>query len=540
MKRELVIDGIRIADDTDAFVIAEVGHNHQGDVEKCKDIFRKAKECGATAVKLQKRDNPTLFTKAMFDSAYNSENAFGPTYGTHREALEFGREQYADLKKFTRELGIAFFATAFDFRSADFLAELGAPAFKMASGDLKSIPLLRYVAKFGKPMIISTGGGSMDDIHRAYDAIMPINTQLCVLQCTASYPVEPEQMNLRVIATLREKFPDITVGLSDHQNGIALASVAYALGARVIEKHFTLNRAWKGTDHAFSLEPVGMAKLVRDLQRVRVGLGDGVKRVYDNEVKPMHKMAKKLVAAHDLPAGHVLRPQDIALKSPNDGLSPQHYDEIIGATLLHPLKTDDNLTFEGLTLAHGKPAVAPFAKKISPVVPVSNIPLELKTSMLNTRLAVFDFDGVFTDSAVYVTDDGHESVRCNRSDGLGLHRLQEVGVETLILSTETNPVVSLRAKKLNVPCIQGQGAKLQALTAYAKEKGIALSQVAYLGNDINDAECLRAVGVPMVVRDAWPEVTPLARHQTQKNGGDGAVREVCDLLYSVHAEKMSK
>lgn len=549
MKRELVIDGIRIADDTDAFIIAEVGHNHQGDLEKCKEIFRKAKEAGCSAVKLQKRDNKTLFTKAMYDSPYHSENAFGPTYGTHREALEFGRDEYNELKNFTRELEVSFFATAFDFRSADFLAELDVPAFKIASGDLKSIPLLRYVAKFGKPMIVSTGGGSLDDIHRAYDAIMPINTQLCVLQCTAAYPVDAEQMNLRVITMLREKFRDIVIGLSDHQNGIALAPVAYALGARVIEKHFTLNRAWKGTDHAFSLEPVGLTKLVRDLQRTRVGLGDGIKRPYENELKPMLKMAKKLVAAKDLPTGHVLRAQDIALKSPNDGLSPQLFDQLVGAKVRVPLKEDDNLTLEGLELSAGPvvPAVEPEPSR--PPVPTKGAPTrsphvhdldpDLKTALRKTRLLVLDFDGVFTDGNVYVGDDGRESVRCNRSDGLGLSRLRESGLDALVLSTETNPVVGIRADKLKVPCLQGQGSKLSALTTYASERGISLGEIAYLGNDINDAECLAAVGVPMVVRDAWPEVIPLARYRTQRNGGDGAVREVADLLVAARNETTS-
>ncbi len=539
MKRELVIDGIRIADDTDAFIIAEVGHNHQGDLEKCKELFRRAKDAGCSAVKLQKRDNKTLFTKAMYDSPYNSENAFGPTYGTHREALELGRDQYAELKRFTRELEVAFFATAFDFRSADFLAELGVPAFKMASGDLRSIPLLRYVAKFGMPMIVSTGGGSLDDIHRAYDAIMPINTQLCVLQCTAAYPVDAEQMNLRVITTLRERFPDIVIGLSDHQNGIALAPVAYALGARVIEKHFTLNRAWKGTDHAFSLEPTGLTKLVRDLQRTRLGLGDGNKRPFENELKPMHKMAKKLVAAADLPAGHVLRAQDIALKSPNDGLSPQLFDQLIGARLLAPLKEDDNLALETLELAAAQ--IAPPRAKSHTVTsppPVADLDPELKAALRGTRLLVLDFDGVFTDGSVYVGDDGRESVRCNRSDGLGLTRARAAGLELLVLSTETNPVVGLRAEKLQVPCLQGQGTKLSALTSYAKDRGIPLGQIAYLGNDINDAECLAAVGVPMVVRDAWPEVVPLARYRTLRNGGDGAVREVADLLVWARGERM--
>ena len=152
------------------------------------------------------------------------------------------------------------------------------PAFKIASADILNTPLLRHVAALGKPMILSTGGATLDDVDRAVDAIMPLNTQLCVLQCTAAYPAEVEELNLHVITTLRERYPEVVIGLSDHQNGIAMALVAYMLGARVIEKHFTLNHAAKGTDHAFSLMPEGMRKLVRDLRRVPDALGDGVKR----------------------------------------------------------------------------------------------------------------------------------------------------------------------------------------------------------------------------------------------------------------------
>jgi sialic acid synthase len=343
---ELRIQDDVINDQSPAWVIAEVGHNHQGSVEQCKAIFKAAKECGANAVKLQKRHNKTLYTKAAYDQAYNSENAFGATYGEHREALEFGADEYREVQKYAEELGIVFFATAFDFKSADFLAELGVPVFKIASGDLRSTPLLEHVARFGKPMIVSTGGGTLEDVRRAYDTIMPINEQLCILQCTAAYPVEPEDMNLSVIASFKREFPNVTVGLSDHQSGVALAPVAYVLGARVIEKHFTLNRAWKGTDHAFSLEPVGLRKLVRDLQRTHVALGDGVKRALPVEAKPLVKMGKKLVAARDLPAGHKLTRSDIALKSPGDGLPPFEIDKLIGAVTKRALREDDDFALD--------------------------------------------------------------------------------------------------------------------------------------------------------------------------------------------------
>lgn len=348
MTRELAIDGFTISDSRDCYIIAEIGHNHQGSLEKAKQLFKAAAECGVNAVKLQKRDNKTLFTKAAYSKPYENENSFGPTYGAHREALEFGRAEYVELQNYAKELGLTLFSTAFDIPSADFLAGLDMPAYKIASGDLKNTLLLKHVAKFGKPMIISTGGANMEDVQRAYDAIMPINSQLAILQCTSSYPAEHHDLNLRVIETYRRQFPETVIGLSDHENGIAMATAAYILGMRIVEQHFTINHTWKGTDQVFSLEPIGMKKLVRDLRRVREALGDGVKRVLPNEIVPISKMSKKLVAGRDLPAGHTLTGADVAIKSPGDGLPPYEYDNILGRTLKHPLAEDESIMFEDL------------------------------------------------------------------------------------------------------------------------------------------------------------------------------------------------
>ncbi len=346
--RKLTIDGKVIQDDGDCYVIAEIGHNHQGKLETAKEMFKAAKECGADAVKLQKRNNRELFTKAGYEKPYDNPNSYGETYGEHREFLEFGGIEYKELMDYADEIGVTFFATAFDFSSADFLAKLDMPAFKIASGDLKNIPLLTHIAQFQKPMILSTGGGTMEDVNRAYDAIMPINQQLCILQCTAGYPADFDQLNLSVITTFRERFPNLTIGLSSHDNGIAMAVAAYMLGARVIEKHFTLNHTWKGTDHAFSLEPIGFRKMVRDLERVKVAIGDGVKQTYESEKNPIIKMGKKLVAARDLPAGYSIRREDIALKSPGDGLPPYELDKVIGRVIRQELKEDDDITYEVL------------------------------------------------------------------------------------------------------------------------------------------------------------------------------------------------
>ena len=346
--RKLTIDGKVIQDDGDCYVIAEIGHNHQGKLETAKEMFKAAKECGADAVKLQKRNNRELFTRAGYEKPYDNPNSYGATYGEHREFLEFGGIEYKELMDYADEIGVTFFATAFDFSSADFLAKLDMPAFKIASGDLKNIPLLTHIAQFQKPMILSTGGGTMEDVNRAYDAVMPINQQLCILQCTAGYPADFDQLNLSVITTFRERFPNLTIGLSSHDNGIAMAVAAYMLGARVIEKHFTLNHTWKGTDHAFSLEPIGFRKMVRDLERVKVAIGDGVKQTYESEKSPIIKMGKKLVAARDLPAGHSIRREDIALKSPGDGLPPYELTKVIGRVTRQELKEDDNITYEVL------------------------------------------------------------------------------------------------------------------------------------------------------------------------------------------------
>ncbi len=343
MSRRFTIGDKVITPESVGYVIAEIGHNHQGDMETCKAMFRAAKEAGADAVKLQKRDNHALFTAEMYASPYNSENAYAPTYGEHREKLEFGKDQYRELKAYADELGILFFSTAFDRPSADLLHEIDMPAYKIASGDVVNTPLLKHVAAFGKPMIVSTGGATMEDVRRAYEAIMPINPNLCIMQCTSGYPPPYEQLNLRVIETFMQAFPDIVIGFSSHDTGIAMPLIGYMLGARVFEKHFTLNRAWKGTDQAFSLEPAGLRRVVRDLHRTVVALGDGAKTPYDSEGRPLAKMVKRMVAARDLPAGHVLGEADIDFRIPveakitDNALPPYWSDHFLGKALKAPV-----------------------------------------------------------------------------------------------------------------------------------------------------------------------------------------------------------
>ena len=333
----------------DCYVIAELGHNHQGSLEKARQLIHAAADCGVDAVKVQKRDNRSLFTRVPVRRALRQREQLRlHLRRAPRGARARPRRLSRSSRRSRRELGLAFFSTAFDEASADLLEELGMPAYKIASGDLRNTPLLRHVAAFGKPMIVSTGGATLEDVDRAVETVLPLNPQLCLLQCTAAYPVEVEELNLGVITTYRERYPGVVVGLSDHQDGIAMALVAHMLGARVIEKHFTLSHSWKGTDHAFSLMPEGMRKLVRDLQRVPDAIGDGTKRPLPSEAKPLVKMGKKLVAARDLPAGHVLAPGDLVAKSPADeGLPPASWRRCSGARSHAQLAEDEAIRVRG-------------------------------------------------------------------------------------------------------------------------------------------------------------------------------------------------
>lgn len=349
MARELVIAGRVIADETPCYVIAEIGHNHQGRVDQAVALIGECAGAGVSAVKFQKRDITAIYTRALLLQPYDHEHSYGATYGQHRAALEFGPVAYRECYRAARAHGVTAFATAFDERSADVLLKLGTPALKIASGDLTNTPLLDYVARAGVPIVVSTGGGTVEDIDRAVNAVLKWTPDLAILHCTAAYPVQDwAELNLRVIPVLRTRYPDCVIGWSGHDSGIAMAVIAYTLGARIIEKHVTRNRASKGTDHAFSLEPAGVRKLVRDLDRARVALGDGQKVRYSSEMAPLKKMAKSLVAARAFPAGHILQRGDLLRKSPADGLPPYLLESVLGFALAAPLTTDEPLTWAHL------------------------------------------------------------------------------------------------------------------------------------------------------------------------------------------------
>lgn len=331
------IEGIKIGQGEYCYVIAEIGNNHQGSVDICKKMILAAKQAGAQAVKLQKRDNKSLYTKALYNSPYENENSYGKTYGEHREFLEFNLDQYKELQAYAKEVGITFFATAFDISSADFLHSLDVPCYKIASGDLTNTQLIKHVASFGKPVIISTGGAKHEAIMKSIAGI----NEFILLHCIAEYPAKIEHQNLSVIETLIDTIdnPGAVIGFSNHYESPLMPLLARTFGADVIETHFTLDRAWKGTDHAFSLEPQGLAMLCEWLKRYDTAAGDGIKKQYEEEKKPLYKMAKGIWPVKRIPAGDVITSDKIALKSPSGGLPAYEWNNIIGRIVINEISS---------------------------------------------------------------------------------------------------------------------------------------------------------------------------------------------------------
>lgn len=339
-----------ISDGSPCFVIAELGHNHQGSVDTAKKMIDAVAESGANAVKLQKRFNRDLYTFQMYNMPYDHENSFGTTYGEHREFLEFGKREYLQLRDYAHKRGLVFFATAFDFKSADFLEEIKVPAYKIASASIADTPLIEHIAKKGKPIFLSTGTATIKDVDRVYKLIKKHGVQLCLMQCTAAYPLSDyKEANLNVIRVYKKRYPDAIIGYSGHESGIVLPAVAYALGARVVEKHFTLNRAMKGTDHHYSLEPVGLRKMVRDLNRLYEAMGSGIKKPYPSESEAKRKMGKSVVARKKIEKGTVVTPDLITFKSPGAGIPPYMVDKVLGKVALKDMEADYIIDFRDLS-----------------------------------------------------------------------------------------------------------------------------------------------------------------------------------------------
>lgn len=287
------------------FVIAEVGQNHQGSLDTAREFIRIFAFEGADAIKFQTRNNRYLFSPDAYDEPYASENAFAETYGAHREILELKPEWLPILKEDCVRHGVKFMSTPFDEPSLELLERVGVDMLKVASFDLGNLPFIHRIARLGKPVVMSVGGGRIDQIRSSVEVLLEHHDEVAVLHCVSEYPCEFDRLGLDSIEMLTREFPDCSIGSSDHFNGILSGPIAYMRGARVFEKHVTLNRSWKGTDHSFALEPEGFRKFVRDIRRVRHMLPPKPADDLGNE-KVFKKLGKSLVAYVDIRAGETL------------------------------------------------------------------------------------------------------------------------------------------------------------------------------------------------------------------------------------------
>lgn len=287
------------------FVIAEVGQNHQGDLDKAREYIRIFAFEGADAVKFQTRSNKYLFSRDAYEASYESENAFAETYGAHREHLELKPEWLPILKEDCIKYGVKFMSTPFDEPSLELLKQIDVDILKIASFDLGNLPFIHRIARMGKPVVMSVGGGKIDQIRSSIEVLLKHHDEVAILHCVSEYPCEYNRLGLDSIERLIAEFPQCTIGSSDHFNGTLSGPVAYLKGARVFEKHVTLNRSWKGTDHSFALEPEGFRKFVRDIKRVRHMMPPKPADDLGNE-RVFKKLGKSLIAYSDIKAGDKL------------------------------------------------------------------------------------------------------------------------------------------------------------------------------------------------------------------------------------------
>ena len=328
-----------VGDNHPALIIAEAGINHQGQVAIARQLIDVAAEAGADVVKFQKRTISRILTAEGLKRPYANANSFGDTYGEHKVALELDETAYRDLKAYTEEKGLIFLASAWDEESVDFLEKLDIVAHKVASADMTNLPLLTHMAKTGKPIILSTGMAALDEVDTAVSHLRHFHDKIIILQCTSTYPSKFEEINLRVIPQYRQRY-ELLVGYSGHERGISIPPAAVAMGACVIERHFTLDRTMKGGDHAASLEPHGLAKMIRDIRVVEMALGDGNKHMYEDEAPVRQKLAKSVVSACDLVAGVPLTRAMLTTKGPGTGISAARLDELIGRSPTRNIAAD--------------------------------------------------------------------------------------------------------------------------------------------------------------------------------------------------------
>jgi N-acetylneuraminate synthase/N,N'-diacetyllegionaminate synthase len=338
----IVFANRRVGSGHPVFIIAEAGVNHNGDLNLAKKLIDAAKEAGADAVKFQSFKAENVVTKTAQKAKYQKQTTgSGESQYEMIKKLELSSADFKKLALYARKKGILFLSTPFDKESVDLLDELDVPAFKIASGEITNFPLIRHIAKKGKPVILSTGMSTLEEIDEALHVIKSVGIKdIVLLQCVTAYPAKVEDMNLRAMQTLESTFK-LPVGLSDHTIGIVVPIAAVALGAVVIEKHFTLDTNLPGPDHKASLQPEELKQMIEAIREVEKAIGDGSKRPTAEEEEIKKVARRSIVARIDIPQGAVIAEEMLAIKRPGTGIEPKYLDKVVGKVAKAMIKRDE-------------------------------------------------------------------------------------------------------------------------------------------------------------------------------------------------------
>ncbi|MDB4285815.1 N-acetylneuraminate synthase [bacterium] len=344
MQKEIILPNHVIGESQPVFVIAEAGVNHNGDLDLARKLIDVAADAGVDAVKFQTFRAEKLVTSSAKQAAYQTRNTGAEESQLEMlKRLELPYEAHADLKTYAEGKGLVFMSTPFDEEAIDFLFDLGVCIFKAGSGELTNLPYLKKMADKGIPLILSTGMAVMEEIQQAVDVVLATgNDKLALLQCTTNYPAAYEDANLNAMGTLQREFRTV-IGYSDHTEGIIAPVTAVAMGATIIEKHFTLDRNLPGPDHKASLEPDELTEMMRQIRLVETMKGTGEKIPTQSEKEISGVARKSIVAAFDIPAGTMLTAEMLVAKRPGSGISPARMDDVVGKVAKRDIPKDDLL-----------------------------------------------------------------------------------------------------------------------------------------------------------------------------------------------------
>ena len=324
-------------------IIAEAGVNHNGSIEMAKQLIDAAAAAGVDYVKFQTFKAEKLVTKDAKQAEYQQRNAADSSQYAMLKKLELTPRQHEELITYCMQKGVCFLSTAFDLESIEYLHSLNLGLWKIPSGEITNYPYLKKIAQYGEPVIMSTGMCSMGDVEQALNVLLKnglTKEQITLLHCNTEYPTPMQDVNLKAMLQLRDKF-EVRVGYSDHTKGIEVPIAAVALGAEVIEKHFTLDRTLPGPDHKASLEPNELKAMVDAIRNIEQALGDGQKHVSASEEKNMAIARKSIVAAKDIKKGELLTEENLTTKRPGSGISPMRWEEVIGTKAILDFAEDE-------------------------------------------------------------------------------------------------------------------------------------------------------------------------------------------------------